>query len=168
MHALPVRFDKRTKGFTLIEILVVITILALLIVIGAISYSSVNKKSRDARRKSDIEQFRSALEMYRADKGYYPSGAESFTPLSLINSGPAKTLYYSEYITSLPSDPKDNATYPYQLLMTDRRGVSPNWHYYGYCLIAYMEESENGVNNCGVTLPTPSGGNQYNYGLKNP
>ena len=61
----------KRNGFSLIELMVSTTVIAILTVIGVVSYSSVNKRSRDVKRKSDIEQIRSALEMYRSDYGYY-------------------------------------------------------------------------------------------------
>jgi len=148
----------RKKGFTFIEILVTVTIIAMLIAIAVISYGSIQKRSRDARRKSDIEQLRSALEMYRADFGYYPDGPSSFTALK---SDSDLTTALSSYTTTIPSDPKDDVTYPYQIIMTSSRGTPS--HYYGYCLAAYTEAEGSGVNACTQTLPT-----LYTYGTKNP
>lgn len=59
------------RGFTLIELLVVVTIMMVLMGIGVVYYSSVQKKARDSKRKSDLEQVRAALEMYRSDNGAY-------------------------------------------------------------------------------------------------
>ncbi|MBI4004548.1 prepilin-type N-terminal cleavage/methylation domain-containing protein, partial [Candidatus Roizmanbacteria bacterium] len=55
------------KAFTLIEILVVATIIGLLLAGAVASYTTLNRSSRDARRKADAEQIRSALEMYRSN-----------------------------------------------------------------------------------------------------
>ena len=84
--------DKKS-GFTFIEILVVATIISVLASIGMVSYRSANQKSRDGKRKADIEQIRAALEMYRADdvNGYYPANLSSLTPT---------------YIQTLPAPPK--------------------------------------------------------------
>jgi len=61
------------KSFTLIEILVVATIIALLATAATITYAQLTKQSRDARRKTDLEQIRAALEMYRSNNNqYYP------------------------------------------------------------------------------------------------
>jgi len=68
-----VRFtDKR--GFTLIEILIVIAILGILAVSLLGNYISSAKKGRDAQRKSDLGQLQKALEMYYSDMGSYPIG----------------------------------------------------------------------------------------------
>ena len=88
------------KGFTLIELLIAVSIIAILISIGVVSYGSVNKRSRDAKRKGDIEQLRSGLEMYRADNGYYPNtGSGSWADASGLSTALVPT-----YLPSIPSD----------------------------------------------------------------
>ncbi len=63
------------KGFTLIELLVVIAIIGILSAVGLTSYRSANAKARDSRRQADVQQLRSALEMYKTDSatGRYPT-----------------------------------------------------------------------------------------------
>lgn len=144
------------KGFTLIEILVAVTIIAVLVSIGVVSYASVNKRSRDAKRKGDVEQLRSALEMYRADIGSYPNtGSGSWTDAS----GLSATLV-TPYLPAIPSDPKSTQTYRYKA--TNVSGGN----YYGYCLTAYFESQEE-ADTC-----TPDSASQpvgtYMYGVKNP
>ena len=53
---------KNPSGFTLIELLVVIAIIAILSVIGIAVYSGVQKNTRDARRKADIDAIAQSLE----------------------------------------------------------------------------------------------------------
>ena len=93
------------KSFTLIEILVVTTIIVLLTSIAAVSYSQFSKSSRDARRKTDLEQLRAALEMYRSNNDTYPVGSNWATTLNVLKSPVV-------YIQTLPTDPK-NPTYIY-------------------------------------------------------
>jgi len=68
---------KSLKGFTLIEILVVATIIGLLASGAIVSYQQLSKQSRDAKRKTDLEQVRAALEMYRSNEDTYPVGTWS-------------------------------------------------------------------------------------------
>jgi len=96
-------------GFTFIEILVVVTIIGVLVMIGSVSYSSANKKSRDGKRKADMEQIRVALEMYRADVGTYPATAG----LDVTSCTGSLTYSGNTYLDPIPCDPLNNATYYY-------------------------------------------------------
>lgn len=86
----------KTFGFTLIEILVVATVIGLLSAVAATSYNTLNKNSRDSRRKSDLEQIRAALEMYRSNNvgSTYPAS------VNVLITPPV-------YIQNVPTDPKD-------------------------------------------------------------
>jgi general secretion pathway protein G len=144
---------KRKQGFTLIEVLVAATIIAILTAVGMVSYTNINKRSRDTKRRSDMEQIRSALEMYRADNGSYANtGGGSWSDASNLS-----TTLVSSYMSAIPSDPKSTTqTYRYQATNL----VSGN--YYGYCLSSLLE-SENPSDTC-----TPDTVNTHNYGLKSP
>lgn len=60
------------KGFTLVELLVVISIIAVLSVVGMALFTSAQKNARDARRRLDIKAIHNALEMYYNQNGSYP------------------------------------------------------------------------------------------------
>ena len=61
------------KGFTLLEILVVIGIIAILVTLGFASYTTVQKKARDAKRKGDLTTFQKAMEeCYSVNTYAYP------------------------------------------------------------------------------------------------
>lgn len=101
----------RPSGFTLIEILVVITIIALLASMAIVSYNSLNKNSRDARRRGDIEQLRVAIEQYRSNNNAYPTPAGTYG-LS-FGSGSLTDDSTTTYMSQLPQDPKSPQTYYY-------------------------------------------------------
>jgi len=67
-------FMKRqeTKGFTLVELIVVITILAILWTIAFLTLQDFNKDARDWQRVSDIQSFRKWIELYATETGEYP------------------------------------------------------------------------------------------------
>lgn len=64
---------KSKRGFTLIELLVVIAIIGLLATIVAVAVSSVQKKTRDTKRRTDLKEVQMALELYRSAYGIYTS-----------------------------------------------------------------------------------------------
>ena len=141
----------REQGFTLLELLVTSVMIAVLTIIGIVSYSSVNKRSRDVKRKSDLEQIRSALEMYRSDNGgeYPTAGAGAPTTVSDLAAFLVPT-----YVPAVPND--SSATYYYQ-------GIQTNSLYSSYCVSAKLETISAVQSTCTVSLPP-----DYNYGLKNP
>lgn len=61
----------KTGGFTLIELLVVVSIIGLLASVVMTSLNSARAKARDARRRADTTQVRTALELYYAKCGTY-------------------------------------------------------------------------------------------------
>lgn len=136
------KMRKRRKGFTLIELLVVVTIILLLSGMGLISYQAAQKKGRDSKRKSDLEQVRAALEMYRSDYGSYPVGDWD----SMITS-----LRDENYLSSSPEDPKG---YFYYYNSSDG---------YTYRLCAYLETG--GGDDCGSNCGAPG---NCNYRVTNP
>lgn len=72
---------KKVNAFTLIEILVVATIIIVLTSISIASFSIANKSARDAKRKSDMETIRQAMVLYKTQVGSYPN-ANNFTVIT--------------------------------------------------------------------------------------
>ena len=92
----------KKNGFTFIELLVVITIIAVIFAAGVVSYTGINKNSRDARRRADLEAIRQALEMCRSISGEYPTKIyEDATSNGTITCGDGTVT-----MTKTPTDPK--------------------------------------------------------------
>lgn len=96
----------KTKGFTLVELLVVISIIGLLSTLAVVSLGSARSRARDARRISDIKQIQTALELHFADQGIYPVEATAIT-LGVDNT--TDTLTDSGFENS--SSPTGGSTY---------------------------------------------------------
>ncbi len=95
---------KKRNGFTFVELLVVMAITGIIFAVTAVTYSGVTKSSRDARRKSDLESIRQALELCRSYSGSYPL---------TVTGGGAITCNAVTYMTVIPVDPKDQTPYSY-------------------------------------------------------
>ncbi|MCX6721502.1 MAG: prepilin-type N-terminal cleavage/methylation domain-containing protein [Candidatus Staskawiczbacteria bacterium] len=68
---------KTQKGFTIIELIVVIAIIAVLAAIVMINVSGYIAKARNVKRISDVGNYVKALNMYYADKGHFPNNDNS-------------------------------------------------------------------------------------------
>ena len=71
-YALITHHFKVKRAFTLIELLVVISIIALLVAGATVSWTNAQRKSRDAKRKSDFKSVQTALELYFQTNSKYP------------------------------------------------------------------------------------------------
>ena len=70
---------KNRLGFTLMELLVVISIISILVTIGLSSFSTAQKKGRDVRRKGDLSSLSNALEQFYSVCGFnYPTPEGDF------------------------------------------------------------------------------------------
>ncbi len=98
------------KGFTLVELLVVISIIAILSVIGMVVFSSVQKSARDARRRSDIDAIAQALEINKTSAGYQPIANTAFAggviPFDPVSGG--QQLAKDGCGIVIPGDPWSN------------------------------------------------------------
>lgn len=61
------------KGFTIVELLIVIVVIGILAAITIVAYNGIQLRARDADRVSDISQIQKKLEIYKAINGVYPS-----------------------------------------------------------------------------------------------
>jgi prepilin-type N-terminal cleavage/methylation domain-containing protein len=150
-------FNKKRAGFTLIELMVTITIIAIISSIGFVTYANAQLSARDARRKSDLRSIATALELYQQKNGRFPcldgdgwalssdASAPWITDANFADcaaSAPAKPLD-TTYINQLPVDPKSNTGNP---INTSTYGYA-----YGY------GSATAGDGNC----PTELNGNYY-------
>lgn len=84
---------RRSGGFTLVEIVVVIGIMAVLTVIIYSSFDSSRAQSRDQKRISDISTIQISLEQYFQKNGIYPLALSALTPV---------------YMSEIPTDSTNN------------------------------------------------------------
>lgn len=95
------------KGFTLVELLVVMSIIGVLAALGLGSFMTAQARGRDAQRKSDLKQVSHSLELYYGDHNKYPA---------IITFGSALTDGKTVYFKILPTDPSVGQSYLYTLV----------------------------------------------------
>ena len=101
------------KGFTLIELLIVIAIIGILVGLSVFGLQGARESARDARRKSDLEQIRTAVETYRADCNTYPLTIPA-PPNPLTGSGLSLNCPVTNvYTSAIPQDPIAGRSYLY-------------------------------------------------------
>jgi prepilin-type N-terminal cleavage/methylation domain-containing protein len=135
------------KGFTLIEILIVVAIIAILASVVLIGLGPTQQAGRDARRLSDLRQVQNGLELYFNRCGYYPgttlaspcplpsahnSWAEMTTALTTSNIG----------VSAVPNDPQAGKNYFYSA--NSAAGTNA---YSSYIIGATLENAQNSVFN---------------------
>jgi len=115
-----------TNGFSLIELLVVISIIATLVAMGSAAYTTAQRKARDARRQTDLKNIQSAQEQY------YTVNNATYASITGC-SGAALTA--AGVLDTFPTDPRSpSSNYACAYNATG-----------GYCVSATMES---GTGNC--------------------
>lgn len=101
------RKNKYKAGFTLIEIMIVVIILAILAAAVIPRLTGRTQQAKESRAKADIETLSLALDLYSIDNGFFPSTTQGLAALrSRPSSPPTPTNWRGPYIKkSVPKDP---------------------------------------------------------------
>ncbi|MFH1255006.1 MAG: prepilin-type N-terminal cleavage/methylation domain-containing protein [bacterium] len=104
---------QKNLGFTLIELLVVISIIGFLATASMVAFNNARMKARDAKRRSDLKQMQSAVEIYYNSNNSYPSTGGSWwgeCPAYGSHAYSGANGYIPNlaptYMAMLPKDPK--------------------------------------------------------------
>ncbi|MHC4519151.1 MAG: type II secretion system major pseudopilin GspG, partial [Planctomycetota bacterium] len=100
------RFIRKPKGFTLIELMIVVVILGLLATILMPKILDRPEKARRVKAQADIRTIQSMLAMFKTDTGRFPTTAEGLQAL-VINPG-LKNYSSEGYLDRYPKDPWGN------------------------------------------------------------
>ena len=150
------------KGFTLIEMLVVISLIGILAALALVSFSSAQKQARDTSRRSDLKQYQSALEIYgNQASGLYPSRTAASSAYSVLCSDLNAVL---EPDISCSEDPKNasDATFTYNFISNGTNGTATATTYVLWgkleskATTTYWIVCSNGKNGESTSTPTSS------------
>jgi|ERR1035437_329063 prepilin-type N-terminal cleavage/methylation domain-containing protein len=146
---------KKQKGFTLVELMIVIAIIALLTAIMTANFSSAKARSRDSKRISDLAQLQLALAGFFDRCSYYP------TSLDVTDSGGSCTsggvdVNMGTFISVIPKPPTGGTGSPTNY---DYYTISPTANATGvfdYVLHTSLEVSESSATQNGLPAYPPS------------
>jgi general secretion pathway protein G len=127
---------QQRQGFTLIELMVVIVILAALISIVAPKFFGQKEEALRTQAKVQIRNFQQALQLFYVDNGFYPSteqGLKALVEKPTIGRIPKKWRE-GGYMEKVPKDPWGN---PYVY-------ISPGIHHKDYDIISYGADGVEG------------------------
>lgn len=94
------------KGFTIVEVLVIVVAISILATIGGLAWRSVRNSSIDSKTKTDLKIIANAIDRYHQDNGQYPAPTGCYT--SGCSGGQLAGVLIPKYMKELPKDYKDN------------------------------------------------------------
>ena len=93
---------RRSAGFTLVEMLLVLVILATLAAIVIPKMAGRSQQAKVTAAQSQIQSFKTALDSFEVDNGYYPKGGNLN---DLVNAPNGATNWKGPYLERIPLDP---------------------------------------------------------------
>lgn len=108
MERLRVR-ARAADGFTLIEVLVVVTLVILLASVGMVQYANSVQRAREAVLKEDLFRMRDAIDQYHADKNKYPQSLQELVSEKYLREVPIDPMTQSaDTWQTIPAEPDPN------------------------------------------------------------
>jgi len=97
---------KNEKGFTIVELLIVIVVIGILAAIVIVAYNGVQNRARDTNNKTDAVSLVKVAEAVNADNGAYPTGTSDATLVTAFNAGTTAKIPNNvtlKYVTAAPT-----------------------------------------------------------------
>ncbi|MBW3568717.1 prepilin-type N-terminal cleavage/methylation domain-containing protein [Candidatus Parcubacteria bacterium] len=130
----------QSKGFTIVELLIVIVVIGILAAIVITTFVGVQKRARDSERKSDLQAMASQIEVYFADNGKYPT----LDNMNNVSPTDFRTKNLKGLKAEALADPSNAAT---QTLTATVPGASSTVRQYSYVVLPSLCDNTAG-NEC--------------------
>ncbi|HMG36784.1 MAG TPA: type II secretion system protein [Blastocatellia bacterium] len=96
---------RRQRGFTLLELVMVMTIIVILAAIGVTSYHTLQQKARESVLKQDLRELRKCLDQYAADREKLPATLDDLVTAGYIHDVPADPITTEkDWVTDMGED----------------------------------------------------------------
>jgi general secretion pathway protein G len=103
---------RATAGFTLIELMIVMSLIVILASVGLTMYTNSQTSAREAVLREDLFRMRDAIDQYYADKNRYPASLDA--------------LVTDKYIRAIPVDPFTNSSETWQTTLSEGDPANPS------------------------------------------
>ena len=100
--------NRHERGFTIIELLVVLSIIVILSTMGMAQYRSSVIRSREAVLKEDLFRMNDAIDQYYADRGQYPPTIDALVSEGYMRKVPLDPITNQADWQTVPSEPDPN------------------------------------------------------------
>ena len=160
------------KGFTIVELLIVIVVIGILAAITVVAYNGIQARAKDTTRSNDLAAIQKALELYKTDNGTYPNATANPGSSGWEVSTDASGSFIEAlkpYMNTVPIDPVNTSAAMYWYFFyspTHAVSVSANCNVTrgGFYILRAVYDNENNkpttigtvdntVNGCSGTLP---------------
>jgi len=105
---------KSRSGFTIVELLIVVVVIAILAAISIVAYTGIQNRANDSRRLQDIASIRKALDIYKVNNGRYPiAQANPGINAWEVSVDPNFLSSLNNVASAMPTDPKNTTDHYY-------------------------------------------------------